>query len=343
MRKLWNRWIALNGCPFYLLSDQGSNVDGATIRDLCKELGIEKRRSSAYHSQGNGFAERKIRSIREVLRTIILEYKLPRSKWWSLLPEATFALNTKLSASTKCVPFNVVFGRNPTLPEDVQIGLKNELLDVQSTDEYLHNVKNKLKGVVSIVREHLKMNQCKTRKVYDKKVTKRHVYDIGVKVWLKKKSYMIGEYKKLSPRKTGPWTIIVKLDNYGNFKIKKGNDEKVVHYNSLIPMKGVHLSAIRWSDERDEIESSHVDKMPRDEESGTIEHFLDTSEESELESDHCPDSEDVDNPNSPERRYPLRAGSPRRLPEKIPWGSIEGDEGRNVTCNIMTTIVDHMT
>ena len=191
-------------------------------------MGIEKRGSSAYHSLGNGFAERNIRSIREVLRTIILEYRLPQSKWRSLLPEVSFALNTTLSASTKCVPFIVVFGRNPTLPEDVQIGLKNELLDVQSTDEYLQNVKNKLMGVVSSVREHLKMNQCKMKNGYDKKVTKRHVYDM---VWLKTKSYRIGENKKLSPQKTGPWIITVKLDNYAKFKIKKGNDEKVVHYN----------------------------------------------------------------------------------------------------------------
>ena len=45
-------WIYIHGSPFYLLSDQGSNIDGEVIAEICNELGIEKRRSSAYHSQG---------------------------------------------------------------------------------------------------------------------------------------------------------------------------------------------------------------------------------------------------------------------------------------------------
>ena len=50
---LLRNWIYIHGSPFYLLSDQGSNVDGEVMAEICNELGIEKRRSSAYHSQGN--------------------------------------------------------------------------------------------------------------------------------------------------------------------------------------------------------------------------------------------------------------------------------------------------
>ena len=52
--------------PFYLLADQGSNVDGEIMNKICEKLGIERRRSSAYHNQGNGFAERNIRSIKDI-------------------------------------------------------------------------------------------------------------------------------------------------------------------------------------------------------------------------------------------------------------------------------------
>ena len=61
-------WIYVHGAPYYLLIDQGSNVDGGTMGEICDIFGIEKRRSSAYHSQGNGFAKRNIRSIRDLLR-----------------------------------------------------------------------------------------------------------------------------------------------------------------------------------------------------------------------------------------------------------------------------------
>ena len=59
-----NNWVYTHGNPAYLLSDQGSNVDGEVVREFCKSLGVEKRRTSPYHSQGNGFAERNIRSKR---------------------------------------------------------------------------------------------------------------------------------------------------------------------------------------------------------------------------------------------------------------------------------------
>ena len=94
-------WIFKHGPPYFLLSDQGSNVDGNLIHELCGIFNIEKRRSSAYHSQGNGFAERNIGNIREVLRALLLDRNLPQKQWRLLLPEVVFALNTSESSVTK--------------------------------------------------------------------------------------------------------------------------------------------------------------------------------------------------------------------------------------------------
>ena len=57
-------WLLVHGIPNFLLSDQGSNVDGEVMRKVCDKFGIEKGRTSAYHSQGNGFAERSIRNVK---------------------------------------------------------------------------------------------------------------------------------------------------------------------------------------------------------------------------------------------------------------------------------------
>ena len=63
-----NQWVYTHGTPYFLLTDQGSDVDGETIREICNTFGTEKRKSSAYHSQGNGLAERNIRTVRDMLR-----------------------------------------------------------------------------------------------------------------------------------------------------------------------------------------------------------------------------------------------------------------------------------
>ena len=86
----------IHGTPYYLLSDKGSNVDGDTIREVCNAVGIEKRRSCGYHWQGNGFAERSIRHVKDILRSAILSHKLALYKWKSFLPEHSFALNTSV-------------------------------------------------------------------------------------------------------------------------------------------------------------------------------------------------------------------------------------------------------
>ena len=79
-RVLSKAWLFVHGIPSFLLSDQGSNVDGEVMRELCDEWGIEKRRSSAYHSQGNGLAERNIRNVKEILRCVLHDRKLSPGK-----------------------------------------------------------------------------------------------------------------------------------------------------------------------------------------------------------------------------------------------------------------------
>ena len=119
VQALNDRWILHHGSPLFLLSDQGSNVDGNVVREVCKTYNIKKRRSSAYHSQGNGFAERNIRNIREVIRTVLSSRNLPQSSWVELLSGVKFALNTSISKAIQCTPFEVVYGRTAVLPIDV--------------------------------------------------------------------------------------------------------------------------------------------------------------------------------------------------------------------------------
>ena len=44
-------WIHRHRIPKVLLIDQGRNVDGKAIRELCSKYGIVKKRSSPYHRQ----------------------------------------------------------------------------------------------------------------------------------------------------------------------------------------------------------------------------------------------------------------------------------------------------
>ena len=119
VQTFWKGWVTRHGCPTTLLSDQGKNVDGTTMRALCDSFGIKKKRSTSYHPEGNGFAERSIRTIKQILQTLISERKLPQKSWADLLPEVLLGLRISENESTKCSPFEIVHGRKPLLPQDV--------------------------------------------------------------------------------------------------------------------------------------------------------------------------------------------------------------------------------
>ena len=139
------------------------------MRNICNELGIEKRRSSAYHSQGNGFAVRHIRIIKDMLRAVILHRHLPQTSWRQLLPSLIFALNTSLSKATNCIPYNVVFGRSAFLPQDVAFGhAMPDPCDHQSVIDYEHTVSASLNDVFHFVCDTLKVSQLSMQKHYNR-------------------------------------------------------------------------------------------------------------------------------------------------------------------------------
>ena len=64
-------WFHRDGLPEAVLSDQGPNVDGAEIRRSLDALGVKKVRSSPYHPQGDGQAERSIETVKQTLRCFL--------------------------------------------------------------------------------------------------------------------------------------------------------------------------------------------------------------------------------------------------------------------------------
>ena len=57
-RVLYNNYFSVFGFPQHLMSDQGTEFCGKVIAAMCSLLGVEKIRTTPYHPQTNGSAER---------------------------------------------------------------------------------------------------------------------------------------------------------------------------------------------------------------------------------------------------------------------------------------------
>jgi len=175
-------------CPSYLLLDQGPNVDGQTIKELCEMFYIQKRQSSTYHSQGNGFAERNTRNIREVFHSTLFNSGTQQKLWRSLLPDVVFALNTSTSSTTNHTPYETVFGSKPILLQDLLFDQHSHPnnSDILKPTEYATELIMHLKEAYQRVAQNLGCNRKEMQKQYNKNI-RFHDYHVGEKMWLQVK------------------------------------------------------------------------------------------------------------------------------------------------------------
>ena len=102
-----------------------------------------------------------------MLRAVLLDRQLGQDKRRKILPELVFAQNCSESSAIKCVSYNVVFGRTPTLPLDVIFGLKSATkLDCVTPREYSEEISPHLKNVFDHVVKYLKLSKMKKQKQY---------------------------------------------------------------------------------------------------------------------------------------------------------------------------------
>jgi transposase InsO family protein len=71
-RALVDGVLTRHGIPLILYSDQGRNFEGKVIKDLCRLMGMDKVRTTPYHPQCDGLAERMNRSIPRHIKQVLL-------------------------------------------------------------------------------------------------------------------------------------------------------------------------------------------------------------------------------------------------------------------------------
>ena len=94
--------------------DNGKEFDNGPFRDYCAKNGMSFRFSCPYTSSQNGKAERKIRTINNMIRTLMTHASIPPSFWHHALAMATYLLNilpSKVLASQS--PLQILYHRDP--------------------------------------------------------------------------------------------------------------------------------------------------------------------------------------------------------------------------------------
>ena len=97
-------------------SDNGSEFKNYTLEEFLSDEGIEHQYSAPYTPQQNGVAERKNRTLVEMARSMLDEYKSPYNFWSEAINTACHASNRLfLRKILKKTPYELLTGCKPNV------------------------------------------------------------------------------------------------------------------------------------------------------------------------------------------------------------------------------------
>ena len=197
-KQIEREWIGRHGPPETLLTDQGQQVDGTEVRQLCEDYGIKKKRSFPYHPEGDGVSERQIGVMKGLFRTRLTSEHLPARRWPELLPEIQLSMNNKRHSSTKYTPFELMYGGNPRTRNNKDTRLSEQGEPECSTANLQEETSIQKQSRVAKAQENLQAAAENMKKQYDTRVHQSEM-QIGDRVYVKKNYVGKGESRKLSP------------------------------------------------------------------------------------------------------------------------------------------------
>ena len=229
-------FICRKGVPLELHSDQGKNVDGEVMREVCRLLGVRKTHTTAYHPQGNAITERENSVIKAMLSAYV---NVRLTDWDDHLPVVMGAMRSSLHRTLNTTPNMMMLGREVRLPLHAYVGPPPETeYEQMLSSEYAVNLSEAMQQAHRVVSEHMDSIYAYQKKNYDRQV-KAETYKPGQLVWLRMFVNIKGRSKSLQKPWDYGWVVVAKLCDV-TYRIQKSmkGKKQVVHGDRLKPFLG---------------------------------------------------------------------------------------------------------
>ena len=230
---LENQVFCRFGTPKFILSDNGSQFISKTIKQLCKQWRVHHYFTSPYHPQPN-LSERVNRNLKSMIQAYVQEN---HRKWDVNLQKFAFALRTSVNETTKVTPSLLNLGRQLPMPFDRNLQMdRNE--NHEEIIQELSDLPEKLKEIISWVRENIVKSHALNKQNYDKK--HREVkYEVGELVLIKDTTLSekdTGVMKKFANRWMGPVMISGKVTDL-TYEITNIDTKKLIGKRHVADLK----------------------------------------------------------------------------------------------------------
>ena len=192
---------------------------------LCKDLNIDKVKTTPYHPETNGVVER----MHGTLGAMLTKASALGLDWVGQIPFAMFALRSAPNRDTHFSPFQLVYGHRVRTPLDIlHQGWAELTFQELDTSEWSSWLADRLEVWHDILRERGEDASYKRKEYFDKKTVDRQLSE-GDLVLCR----IPGMSHKLQEAWHGPYSVIERK-NRVNYKVDLGKGRrKVLHINNL--------------------------------------------------------------------------------------------------------------
>lgn len=124
--KFFDEYLPRHGIPEIVITDLGREFNSNSLKLKFRQLGIDHRKTTAYHPQTNGKTERFNRTLKNMLEKLLNN----RARLWEIeLPAALTAYRNTVHSSTGFTPFFLLYGRRARLPFSIPVDATADLSD----------------------------------------------------------------------------------------------------------------------------------------------------------------------------------------------------------------------
>ncbi|XP_061764252.1 uncharacterized protein K02A2.6-like [Nerophis ophidion] len=216
------------GIPKEILTEQDMSFMSRTLKELYGLLGSKSIRTSVYHPQTDGLAERLNRTLKSIIWKFVHEDKPNWHKW---LDPLLFAVREVPQAFTGFSPFELLFGRKPRgvldlVKESWEEGpspSKNEI-------QYVMDLRAKLHTLRHLSREDLLQAQERQQRLYNRGLQLRQ-FSPGEKVLV----LLPTSSSKLLIQWQGPFVVTRRVGDV-DYEVRRsdlGGATQIYHLNLL--------------------------------------------------------------------------------------------------------------
>jgi hypothetical protein len=133
----FNHWYRHYGLPRKFLSDRDSRFVGKCWQELFRLTQVRLAMSSSHHPQTDGQTERTNRTMEEMLRHYVNYWQNNSDE---VLPALEHAYNNSINATTRQVPFELLYGQKPLEFKDLL--LQSPTTTVESVNAFVSRMES---------------------------------------------------------------------------------------------------------------------------------------------------------------------------------------------------------